>query len=140
VDKYNQALVVAGNNPTQKEIDALTDALISLKNQLVLRENKQQLMDVLTALSNMELGEVSNKKAADYQRAYDNATAVLYNMNAADAEISDAINSILSIQDEMLNPSPSWLWYVIIGVTVCTICGVTLFVLIRRRKNHEANT
>lgn len=140
VDKYNQALAVAGNNPTQKEIDALTDALTSLKSKLVLRENKQQLLDALTTLSNMELGEVSSKKAADYQKAYDDATAVLYNIDATDAEISSAINSILSIQDEILNPSTFWLWYVIVGVTACAVCGVTLFVLIRRRKNHEAST
>ena len=140
VEKYNQALTVAKENPTQKEINALNAELIELKNRLVLRENKQQLFDALTVLSKMEFGELTEKKAAQYQKAYDDATAVLYNSNATDDEISAAINSILAIQEEILNPSSHGVWYAVIGIGIVAAIAMALIFFVRRRKNHETNT
>lgn len=140
VDKYNQALAVVKDNPTQKEINAFNEELTELKNRLVLRENKQQLFDALTAFSQMEFGELTEKKAAQYQKAYDEAAAVLYNVNATDDEISAAIISILSIQEEILKPSGNGVWYVVIGIGIVAAAVMALIFFVRRRKNHEANT
>lgn len=136
VDKYNQALETSKNNPTQKEIDALNVALNELKGGLVVRENKQQLFDALTAFANLEIGEVSAEKAAKYQKTYDDALAILNNINATDDEVFGAINSISEMQEDILNPPMHWMWYVTIVIGVCAVIigGAIVFLYVRRRK------
>ena len=141
VEKYNYALSVSSNNPTQKEINALNKELIQLKNQLVLRENKQELFTVLHDFEKLEFDSVSKKKANKYQKIYNNACEVLNNINATDDEISTAINDILDLKEELLNPSLSWWCYLLIVIGSVTVIsgGVIFFLYMRRRKNCEKN-
>ena len=134
--KVSRILETSKNNPTQKEIDALNVALNELKGGLVIRENKQQLFDALTAFANLEIGEVSTEKAATYQKTYDDALAILNNINATDDEVFGAINSISEMQEDILNPPMHWMWYVTIVIGVCAvIIGVAIVSLyVRRRK------
>ena len=135
VEQYNIALSASQNNPTQKEIDAFNQQLVLLMSQLQLRENKQYLFDLLTHFTTLDFSSLSNSEATKYRETYEEACAVLYNLDATDVEISDATNAILSLQEKLTNPELAWYWFVIISVcTVGLIGGSVLFYIIRRKK------
>jgi alpha-L-fucosidase 2 len=109
VDKFSDALenallVKSQQKSKQKDINAAAEALIKALGKLVLTGRDEILADVEYATGLYDRGIASLLSPDDlaaFEEAYENAVAVLYDPNATDGRISDAMDELEYICGEL---------------------------------------
>ena len=125
--KYNEALTILGAHYTQSEIDAIKTELTSLKSGLVIREDKQELYNILTEMAQMDISGYSKEKQEAFLSAYNSALTTLNSLDSTEEQVSSAKQSIESAKNN-LDSKDGMHWALWVLLIILAIVGVILLI------------
>lgn len=130
--KYNAAAEMLNGRFPQAELDDMVTALIKLKNSLEIRQDKQDLYNVLTEMANMDLSKYSKNKQGAFIVAYN---AALQTLNSADSTKEQTLLAKQSVEkakidlQEKRDGSPWWVILIICVVSIALMVIAHLIIL-----------
>ena len=116
--KYNKSLSILCARYTQSEIDAIKNELSLLKNALEVREDKLELYNILTEMSQIDISGYSKKKQEAFVSAYNFAMEALNSLDSTEEQVSYAKQSIETAKNNLETKKIGLKWWVIVLICV----------------------
>ena len=125
--KYNEALTILSARYIQSEIDTIKTELTLLKNDLVIREDKQELYNTLTEMAQIDISVYSKEKQEAFFSAYNSAMTILNSLDSTEEQVSFAKQSI---QESKINleSKDGMHWALWVLLIILAIVGVILLI------------
>ena len=125
--KYNESLTILSARYIQSEIDTIKTELTLLKNDLVIREDKQELYNTLTEMAQIDISVYSKEKQEAFFSAYNSAMTILNSLDSTEEQVSFAKQSI---QESKINleSKDGMHWALWVLLIILAIVGVILLI------------
>ena len=119
--KYNETLTVLNERHTQSEIDIIKNELAVLKSALVIREDKQELYNILTEMAQTDVSGYSKEKQEAFLSAYNSAIETLNNLDSTEEQVLAAIQNVETQKINLETKKNGLKWWVIVLICIGTL-------------------
>lgn len=116
--KYNESLLMLDARYTQSEINTIKDELLLLKSSLDIREDKQELYNILTEMAQIDISGYSKKKQEAFVSIYNSAMETLNSLDSTEEQVSSAKQSIETAKNNLETKNVGLKWWVIVLICI----------------------